>query len=144
MRAAVGTVSAPGTGGQAPQFRMDALQPALEHLTDVVQQVPAVGDLHRPGCCHRDAAGVFGRAVARHYLDGGLRAQPGRHRLGLPVGQQIDDAASLQVDDDRAVGLPAAQGPVVDADDPRRLHDRQRQASLPKRSSVAPLTGMPR
>ena len=66
---------------------------------------------------------------SRHHLDGGLRAQPVAQRLGLPVGQQVDDAASLEVDDDRAVGLPAAQRPVVDADDPRRLHGRQRQAS---------------
>ena len=78
--------------GQAPEPRVHAVQPALEHLAHVVQQMPAVGN------CRRDAASVLAPAVASHDLDTGPRAQPGRYRLGLPVGQQIDDALPLQLE----------------------------------------------
>lgn len=37
------------------------------------------------------------------------------------VRQQIEDAAALQIANDRSVALPLAPGPVVDADHPRRV-----------------------
>jgi len=47
--------------------------------------------------------------------------------LRLAVGQNIDGAAALQIDDERAVALSSAPSPVVDADDARRRRRRQRR-----------------
>ena len=47
--------------------------------------------------------------ASSHVLDG----------RGVAVGQEIDDVARLEVDDDGAVALPLAPGPVVDADESR-------------------------
>ena len=68
-----------------------------ERVTAVAQQVPAVGDLDRLRRPLADAVGVGTGAVAADDLDAGMALEPGRQRLGLPVGQQVDDAAALEV-----------------------------------------------
>lgn len=62
VRLAVKAAWALGIVSNFLKLRTHPVQPALQHLPGVVQQVPAVGHLCRPGRCHRDAAGVFGRA----------------------------------------------------------------------------------
>ena len=52
--------------------------------------------------------------------------EPRRDGLGPPVGQQRNGATALEVDDQRAVGVAAPPGPVVDADH-SRLGDRRRR-----------------
>lgn len=70
------------------------------------------------------------RAIAGDHLDAGALLEPGGERLGISVVDQIDGPASLQVDDDGAVGSAAAHRPVVDADHTRRLeHGRGRAAN---------------
>ena len=44
-----------------------------------------------------------------------MRLQPRRQRVGAAVGQQVDDAPALQVDQDGAVALAFAPRPVVHA-----------------------------
>ncbi|WP_203159561.1 hypothetical protein [Methylobacterium aquaticum] len=41
------------------------------------------------------------------------------HGGGLAVGQQVDDLASFQIAQDRAVALTTPPGPIVDAEHPR-------------------------
>ena len=64
--------------------------------------------------------GIGAGAVATNDRDAGMRAQPGGEGLRRAVGQQIDRAVALEVDDDAAVASPPASAPVVDADDARR------------------------
>jgi len=65
------------------------------------------------------------------------------NRLRVAVGQHVDWTVALQVDNERAVALATAPGPVADADHPRRRGHRQRRgAARIRRSSVSPLTGM--
>lgn len=99
---------------------MDAGQPSPDHLAQVDQQVPAVGDLDRLRGAQADAAGVLGRAVPCHHLDGVVFAQPSRQGLRSAVGQEIDNAARFQVDQNGPVGLPLPERPVVDPQDARR------------------------
>lgn len=40
--------------------------------------------------------------------------EPFLHGLRVAIGQQVDDAAALEVHDDRPVPLSSAQCPVVD------------------------------
>ncbi len=67
--------------------------------------------------------GIGAGAVAADDLDAGMRPQPGGEGLRRAVGQQINRAVALEVDDDATVAPPAASAPVVDADDAwRRWH----------------------
>ena len=62
----------------------------------------------------------------RHF-DPRVSTKPGSKRLGFTIGQQIDGAASLQVNKDGAVSLPTTLGPVVYSEDARRrVFDRWR------------------
>src|SRR5439155_27351949 len=49
-----------------------------------------------------------------------LFLQPCLQGFAIPPGQEIEYAAALQIDQDRAVALALADGPVIDADHPRR------------------------
>lgn len=67
-----------------------------------------------------------------------MEFEPGRHRVCVPIGQQIDDAIALKVADNRAVTLAAAPRPVVDADNPRwRQRLEARSADQPQQSVPA-------
>ena len=57
-----------------------------------------------------------------------MATQPRGDGQSRAVGQQVDGASSLQVDDEGAVGLSLADGPVVDADRSRWVSLRQREA----------------
>jgi hypothetical protein len=98
-----------------------------DRLGEVVPKMPAVGDLDRVGQDAADSLGVGARSVPADDLDAGMGAQPGLQRVGAAVGQDIDSAAGLRVDQDRGVALPAAQREVVHAEHPRDLEDRQGQ-----------------
>jgi hypothetical protein len=56
-----------------------------------------------------------------------MGAQPGLQRVRAPVGQDVDPAAGLGVDQDRGVAVAAPQREVVDPEHPRDLERRQRQ-----------------
>jgi hypothetical protein len=96
-------------------------------VAEVAQQVPAVGDLDRLRRAAADAVGVGAGAVTRDDLHAGVGPQPRPDGLRVAVGQQVDRAVALQVDDERAVAPATAPGPVVDADDARRRGHRQRR-----------------
>jgi hypothetical protein len=95
------------------------IEEALQGLPDVLEQVPAVGNLLGLGGGFRRRFGVGGPAVAAEDLDLGVLAQPGLQLGPVSTRQQFDDLAALQVDDDRAVDVALAHGPVVHADDAR-------------------------
>ncbi len=65
------------------------------------------------------AIGVGTGAVRSHDLDPGMPLQPVGHGGGLAVGQQVDDLATFQIAQDRAVALTAPPGPIIDAEHAR-------------------------
>ena len=67
------------------------------------------------------------------------RAQPSGQGLGAAVGQQVPHAPGLQIDEDRAVGAPALERPVIDAQ--RGWGETGRQRSLPHQSQKRVGTG---
>ena len=108
---------------------MSTGKPALNHLTGVEQQVPAVGDLHGPGSAHGDAARVLGRAIARHELDLRLTSEPSSQGRSRAVRQETDGTSAFKVDQKGGVGPPLAQGPVIDTNHVRPGLGRERQAT---------------
>ena len=92
---------------------------ALDGLAQVLQQVPAVGDLHGLGGTLRRRLGVGRRTVPADDLDPGMLLEPRRDSVPLAVGEQVDDVTALQVHDDGAVTLSLAPRPVIDPHDPR-------------------------
>lgn len=58
-------------------------------------------------------------AVAGDDLDAGMCAEPGFHGGRLAIGRQVDRLPPFQVADHRAVTLPLAPCPVIDADHTR-------------------------
>jgi hypothetical protein len=97
-----------------------ALEQALGDLVRVVEDVPAVEDLHGVGRAQRRAAGVLRRAIADDDLDARMLRQPGGQARPRPLGQQVDRAARLQVDEHGPEPQPASPGPIVDAEHARR------------------------
>jgi hypothetical protein len=79
--------------------------------------VPPVGDLQRLRVKPTHGLAVAAAAITRDDRDPGVRRQPGIQRGGCSIRQQIDDPATLQIADQRAVTLPALPRPIVDADD---------------------------
>lgn len=93
----------------------------------------AVGDLHRPRRTFMDAGGVRGRAVAADDLHARVGTQPRGESRGLSVGQQVNDAALLHVNEDGAVALAAAEGEVIYPEHARRRRaGRHRSAHTPE------------
>lgn len=92
-------------GGQLAQPTVHSEEPAREHLVDVLEQVPAVSDLHRTGHAQVHAALELAGSVARHHLDfTAARAQLGGQGLGPAVRQQVHRATALQIHEQGAVG----------------------------------------
>ena len=86
----------------------------------VAQQVPTIRDLDGVGRALARAVRIGAGAVARDHLDAGVGAQPGRERLGPPVGQQIHDPVALEVDEHRPVAVAAAPRPIIHREHARR------------------------
>src|SRR5215471_232656 len=78
--------------------------------------MPAVSDLDRLGgaLCH--PRGVRIGAVARDHGHLRMRPEPGGDGLRQTIVEEIDRAAPLEIDDDRAIGVALTFGPVVKAD----------------------------
>jgi hypothetical protein len=85
-------------------------------LSEVVPQVPAVGDLPGLGRALVGTVGVGAAAVAAHDLGAGVLAEPVREGVGFPVRQQLHPAVVVQVDQHGAVDVATAQREVVDAE----------------------------
>ena len=77
--------------------------------------MPAISHLHRARRPLPGGLGVGTSAVSADHLDPGVIAQPVGQRRGLAVGQQIDRAAGVDVDQDGAVVMTPAQREVIDA-----------------------------
>ena len=95
------------------------LQYTLDEVAHVLEQVPAVGDLHCFGRTAPCAIGVDLRAVAGDDLDTGMLDEPMREALCRTPRQQVDGDAALEVDEDGPVGVPLAPCLLYTSPSPR-------------------------
>ncbi len=70
-------------------------------------------------CAGRHAFGVGAGPVPAHDLDSGMRTQPVGESFCGPVAEDLDRAARFDIDQDRCVPMPSAEGEVVDTEHPR-------------------------
>ena len=97
-----------------------------EHLPQsipkIFQNMPAIGHLYGLGCAFGRPLSVGARAIAGNNLNSWVLAQPCCKRLCGSVWQQINWAALIQIDQNRAIGSAFALRPVVHAEAARRRH----------------------
>ncbi len=92
-------------------------QQTIQRLSEVLQQVEAVGYLHRVGRGLACALGKGSTPIATDdgYVVSGVLLQPARQRGRLAVRQEIEDAVLLKIHQDRPIALPAPEGKIVHA-----------------------------
>ena len=98
-----GTVLWPGRFRPAGTVRCHLLH---HGLAKVVPQVPTISDLHSLWQCPADRFGVCTRAVSAHDFHAWMGSQPLLQRVGAAIGQDIDTAAGLSVDEHGGVSTP--------------------------------------
>ena len=89
-------------------------------IAAVAQEMKAIGNLDCLRCSLAGAVGVGAGTIPDKNLDAGVTPQPDRQGRGLAVGQQVDDAVTFQIAQDRAVALAFAPCPIIDAEHPDR------------------------
>lgn len=100
----------------------------LGGLAQVVPQMPSIRDLHSLWCSDSGTFSEERRAVPAYDLDTGPLCEPGGQAGCLPVREQIDRTAGLNVHQHGAVVAALSGGVLVDADHPRCGHLRLRQS----------------
>jgi hypothetical protein len=87
----------------------------LECVAGVLEQMPAIRDLHSVRCSLPCSLGVHLGAVTRDEPHGRMRAKPLRDRVHVARGKNVDDAPSIEINDDGSIAVASAQREVVDA-----------------------------
>ena len=110
-------------GGEDLRHARERAAVAIEHMEErvrgVPKQMPAIRDLDRLRCALAHAISIGAGPVTRDDLDAMMPAKPRGQSPGVAIGQEIDDAALLEVAQDRAVALAAAPGPIIDPEHAR-------------------------
>jgi hypothetical protein len=133
-----------GLGGFAAQAGAVPGGGSFDCVGEVVQQVPAVGDLDGERGAAGGALGVAAAAVAADHLDTGMGVQPGSEGVRGPPGKHVDRAPGLDVHQHGAVDVAAAQGEIIDAQHPRGGGRRLGQgAEQPQQRGPAGRAGQP-
>nr|WP_238193025.1 hypothetical protein [Methylobacterium frigidaeris] len=92
------------------------MKPAFDGLPHVGEQVPAIGDLLRLGSAEACTSGILRRAIPGDEFDAGMPFEPAGYRGCRAIREEIDDAVTIEIDDDRAVPAALPDRPVVDPD----------------------------
>src|SRR5205085_3733744 len=89
------------------------LKESLECVTQIEQQVEAIGHLLCLGSSFARSLRIGSCTVTADDFDSRMSGEPGLEGLSLAIRQDIHNAMSLQINQDRAVRSPLAHGPVV-------------------------------
>jgi hypothetical protein len=102
------------------------VQEALHRLTEVLDEVKTIGNLHgiRGTACR--AININIATIPADHRDAGMPPKPCCDGVGRAIREKIDRAMLFEVTDDRAVARPFAPCPVVDAEDARVSRRRTR------------------
>ena len=102
-----------------------AVHQPLQRVTEVAEKVPAVGDLDGIRCSLSGSLRIGSGPITSDDVHPGVLIEPSRHRVSGPIRQEIDDAPTFEIADDRAVAAATTERPVIDADDAGRRMTRQ-------------------
>jgi len=81
--------------------------------------MPAVGDLLHGASTVSNPLSRTAAAITTDNLHGRMRLQPGCGAISGAFWDEVQNAMTFQVDDDRAVALPSPQRPIIDTYDGR-------------------------
>ena len=111
--------------------RVECLAIRAEHLVqgfpEILQQMKTVRDLRGCRSPLPRALAIGGRAIARDDRDPWMLPEPLGQGIGRALREERHGLPALQVHQDRAIGLPFAQGEIVHPQHPRRGQDGLRQ-----------------
>lgn len=91
----------------------------LQRLGQVLEEMEPIGNLDGIRCARSSCLGIAPTAIPTDDLGMGMMLQPRDESRGLAIREQINHTAALQIHQDGAVPVPAAEGEVVDAQDTR-------------------------
>jgi hypothetical protein len=102
--------SRPNLSGDAPVVPGGGL---LHVLDQVVPQMPTAGDLDRLRRPGRGSLGVAAGPVAAYHRHRRLGGEPAGDGGRLPIGQQVNRPATVEIDQDGAVAVAATHREVI-------------------------------
>jgi hypothetical protein len=89
----------------------------FDGLTQILDEMKPIGDLHRGRRARAGGLGVAAVAVATDGVDRRMGDQPLFDGLAGMRVEHVDHGAMFQIHHDRAVRSPFALGPFIDSDD---------------------------
>jgi hypothetical protein len=95
---------------------MVAGEESLQRLTEVMQQVPAVGNLSRVWSSLLDGTRVLRGPIASNDLHARALSEPTRKRLCRAIRQEVHGPSPLQIDEYGPIALAFAKRPIIDAE----------------------------
>lgn len=100
-----------------------------QRLEAVAVQIETTRDLDGLRGAAAHTIGVGACMASRHNFCAGKMMQPGCEDGGFSIRQQVDDAQTLQIDEDRAIALAAPPSPVTNLKHARRSPRSVRQTA---------------
>ena len=94
---------------------------SLQDVAQVLEEMPAVGDLYRLRRSLAPAHGIVLPAIAAEDLDPHMLLEPGSQGFRRAIREQINRTMPLEIHKDRAVAPALALGPIIDAEHACRL-----------------------
>jgi hypothetical protein len=101
----------------------------LQGLSDIAQEMPAIGDLGGGGGRLTRPVGVGRRAVTRDDLDPRMGLEPLCQGVGGAIREQRHRLPTRQIDEHGPIGLACPQGDIVHAEPRRRRNCWHRVAA---------------
>ena len=89
----------------------------LEGRRHILQEMKSVGNLGGLWSPLPNACGIGFGAVTGHDRDVGMGLEPRGHGFSRPILEYVNGTPPLEIDDDGAVAMAFAPGPVIDAND---------------------------
>jgi hypothetical protein len=96
------------------QFPRMLLKDVEERLREILEQVKAIGDLHRLGGPRTSALGVRLKPIPADDCHPGMGLQPARQGSRLAIREQSQGLPPLDINQHRAIRVPFPLRPVID------------------------------
>ena len=88
----------------------------FDGFAEILHEMKAINHLHRLRCPPTNAVRIAVTPITADDGDRRMLSQPGRHRRGRALRQQVHDAMCREIDQHRALAVAPPPGPLVDAD----------------------------
>ena len=90
------------------------MQQGLDGFSQVFDQMKPIHDLDGMRGTTTNAVRIEGTPIPTDDRHRRMLGEPLRHRVCRALRQEVQDAMRLQIDQDRAIALPASPGPLID------------------------------